>query len=70
MIPRTVKLYTSEGKFLKELDLPAGFKNLPEVVFYGAQAFHSVLVANGNYHECTCWNAGDPEQEQVQAKTA
>lgn len=70
MIPKTAKLYGNDGKLIKELDVPAGFLPLPDVIFYGAKAFHSILVANGNYHECSCWNAGDPEQKQVQAKSA
>jgi hypothetical protein len=32
MFPRTVKLFGSDGKFVKELDLPEGFRNLPESV--------------------------------------
>jgi len=59
-IPKTVKLYAADGKFVGELDLPAAFHVPPAVIFYGTRAFLSLLMARGEYRECDCWRAPDP----------
>lgn len=64
MIPKTAKLFGADGKLVKELDIPADVRNYPDVIFYGIRAFHSLLMGRGQYHECTCWRAPEPQEER------
>jgi sugar lactone lactonase YvrE len=60
---RPIKLFTTDGKLITELELPREFRLPPTVIFYGARAFHSILIATGNYTECSCWRAAQVEEK-------
>lgn len=60
---RNLKLYDFNGRFVKNIEMPSSFLAQPEVIFYGARAFQSTLGRRGEYSECHCWRAPDPEEK-------
>jgi hypothetical protein len=65
--PRTAKLFLRDGTFVRELEIPAELNGMPDVIFFGTRAFHSLLAGRGQYTECSCWRAPE-ESAEVERK--
>jgi len=68
---RTARLFLRNGELVAEIDIPAGLLLMPDVIFFGTRAFHSLLAGRGQYTECSCWRAPEAVEEvRSESKTA
>ena len=62
---RTAKLFLRNGTLVRELEIPPELNGMPDVIFYGARAFHSLLAGRGQYTECSCWRAPEEPAQEI-----